>query len=228
MDTPPYYLTLPATPLDAATKQDFLHLWNEVQAQTPHVLIDYTLSAPKWQFLNYLVEHGAVLLHGSGRSDIARFEPRQPIDLTEFGAQRAVYAASDSIWAMFFAIIDRDNYGIQMINACYRVWQGLTRSDAYYYFSVNWDAWLQSPWRSGTIYLLPAETFTQQPRGVHDDSEIEIAQWVSREPVVPLARLAVEPADFPFLDQVLAHDPDVVFARAQADPNGFPWRNAED
>jgi hypothetical protein len=38
-----------------------------------------------------------------------------------------------------------------------------------------------------------------------------------------LARLPVEPRDFPFLDELHAHDPRVVMERAARDPDGFPW-----
>lgn len=47
------------------------------------------------------------MLHGTGEPDIALFEPRQPEDLSEFGGRRAVFAAMDGIWPMYFAILDR-------------------------------------------------------------------------------------------------------------------------
>lgn len=52
--------------------------------------------------------------------NIHLFEPRQSIDLNEFGNQKAIYAASDGLWAMFFAVVDRDR--VQSItNACVRL-----------------------------------------------------------------------------------------------------------
>jgi hypothetical protein len=39
-----------------------------------------------------------------------------------------------------------------------------------------------------------------------------------------LAKLSVEPEDFPFLGQVTGHDPALLRERALADPEGFPWR----
>lgn len=63
--------------------------------------VDEVLPAPKWQFLCYLAEAHNLVLHGSGDPNISIFEPRQADDLSAFGAQRAVYAAADGIWAMF-------------------------------------------------------------------------------------------------------------------------------
>jgi hypothetical protein len=69
--------------------------------------IDYGLAAPRWQFLCWLAETKDVLLHGSGNAGIREFEPRRPADTSEFGGRNAVFAASDGIWATFFAIVDR-------------------------------------------------------------------------------------------------------------------------
>jgi len=41
--------------------------------------------------------------------------------------------------------------------------------------------------------------------------------------LAPLARIAVDPEDFPLLDQMRGHDDEIAFARARANPNGFPW-----
>ena len=61
-----------------------------------------------------------VVLHGSGEPSIAQFEPRQPIDISAFGGQNAVYAAADGIWAMFFAIVDRERVP-SVSNACMKI-----------------------------------------------------------------------------------------------------------
>jgi hypothetical protein len=44
----------------------------------------------------------------------------------------------------------------------------------------------------------------------------------SQLPVAPLAKLSVGPEDFPFLSQLRGHD-GATFARARANPGGFPW-----
>jgi hypothetical protein len=52
---------------------------------------------------------------------------------------------------------------------------------------------------------------------------VQVQQWASAEAVPPLARLPVTPADFPFLDAVVPHDPALVRERSARDPEGFPW-----
>jgi hypothetical protein len=49
-----------------------------------------------------------VLFHGSGRDDLDVLEPiRRSRDTTQFGDQEAVYATSDPVWAMYFALLRR-------------------------------------------------------------------------------------------------------------------------
>jgi hypothetical protein len=98
------------------------------------------------------------------------------------------------------------------------VWSG-----AYYFFSINRDALPHNPWRDGTIYLLPRDSFEPQPVQTYRGAAVEVAQWASLAPVRPLAKLSVGPEDFPFLDQIRPHDPAVIRDRARADPDGFPW-----
>jgi hypothetical protein len=83
----------------------------------------------------------------------------------------------------------------------------------------------QQPWRPGTVYLLPAGTFELQPRMRVGDVLVQPAQWASPLPVTPVAKLAVQPEDFPFLDQIRGHDDERVWTRAAADPDGFPWHD---
>jgi hypothetical protein len=49
-----------------------------------------------------------------------------------------------------------------------------------------------------------------------------LAAMASQLPVAPLAKLSVGPEDFPFLSQLRGHD-GATFARARANPGGFPW-----
>jgi hypothetical protein len=142
----------------------------------------------------------------SGNPAIAHFEPRQPIDLTEFGNQNAVYAAADGIWAMFYAILDRDNFSLTMANACIQIVTGETTSQSLYHFSITRSALAQNPWRNGTVYLLPRGTFVEQPTIPFDSVQVKIPQLASPVAVSPLARLQVTPSDFPFLENVRGHD----------------------
>jgi hypothetical protein len=210
--------------LDAQTIASFEKLFADAVEHGEGQEIPYDLAAPKWQFLCYLCDEKNILMHGSGDANIEMFEPRQSNDVFEFGNRRAVYAASDGIWAMYFAIVDRDRYVTSLMNACFRVVNADgSKSGPYYFFSVNGDALPHKPWRQGTIYLLPRDTFEQQPNQVARGITGEIAQWASLTEVRPLAKLAVGPDDFPFLSQIVPHDPQVIRERALSDPEGFPW-----
>jgi hypothetical protein len=156
------------------------NLYAEALRRGPDAPIDYTLDAPKWQFLSYLCEAHNVLLHGSAAPDIDEFEARQSNDTDEFGNRRAVYAASDGIWPMYFAIANRDGPVCSLMNACFRVVDDAGNTSLpYYFFSINDDAFEGNPWRDGTVYILPRATFEQLPI---DDSHVmkaQIEQWAS-------------------------------------------------
>lgn len=224
MPLPPYFLPRPPLDLTPATLMAFTQLYTGAVAPAHGQAVDYTLATPQWQFLSWLCDTQDVLLHGSGNPGIGEFEPRKSDDLDEFGNRQAVYAASDGIWPLFFAIVDRDRSVRSLINACFRVvGADGARSDPSYFFSVDAAALPRQPWRAGTIYILPRAGFTQQARESYRGVEVEIAQWASLVPVRPLARLAVAPDDFPFLARVRGHDMAVVNQRASRDPKGFPW-----
>jgi len=162
-------------------------------------------------------------LHGSGDPDIALFEPRQSNDLGEFGNQKAVYAASDGLWAMFFAIVDRERVG-SVTNACVRLEDEMgALHGPYYVFSVSQSALPNQPWRMGTVYLLPRDTFTDQPPLTLGSNQVHIAQLRSFEFVQPLAKLTVSPEDFPFLMQIRGHDDQRLQEYATALQTGAPW-----
>ncbi len=223
MKLPAYFLPQPTANWDAQTIAGFERLWKKTLEQGAGAVIDYNLSAPKWQFLCYLCDWKGVVLHGSGKTQITEFETRKANDVTEFGNRSAVYAASDGIWAMYFAIVNRDNAVTSLINACFRIIEAEAKSEPYYFFSINSDALLNNPWREGTVSLLPGETFEPQPRQHYRGLEIESAQWASPVPVKPLAHLVVRPEDFPFLAQMRFHAPNLISERAAANPEGFPW-----
>lgn len=216
MQPSPYWLPRPHFDIDQETTDAFDQLLRETP---PGGTIDYGLTPPKWQFLCYAADHADIVLHGSGAADIERFEPRQPDDSLEFSNRLAVFAATDGIWPMFYAVLDRARYSLLMCNACIRTETG----DPYYYFSITDSVLPHRPWRTGTVYLLPAAGFDRQPPIETDGARIHIAQAANPDPVTPLARITVEPDDFPFLHSIRGHDDDVLAARVAADPNGFPW-----
>jgi hypothetical protein len=223
MMLPDYWLTRPSVEFDERTQIAFDELLNSALNLGGCPTIQFTLPYPKWQFLCYLADYHNIALHGSGDPNIALFEPRQSNDLNEFGNQKAVYAASDGLWAMFFAIVDRDRV-MSITNACVRLTdQTGTLHGPYYVFSVSQLALPSQPWRTGTLYLLPRSTFVTQPPIAFGSYQVHIAQLASFVPVQPLAKLTVTPEDFPFLRQIRGHDDQRLQEYATALQTGAPW-----
>jgi hypothetical protein len=223
----PYWLSRPGPAPDAAARAEFDALLAAAQAAGPGTAIDYRLAAPKWQFLCHVADRGQAVLHGSSDPDIARFEPRQSNDIAEFGNRTAVCAAADGLWAMFFAILDRPRHRMSLTNSCFRVvGEDGSASAPYYYFAVNNDVLEQHQLGPGTVYLLPAGRFEREPAYVEGGRRVLTAQAASLEPVEPLAKLGVEPADFPL--PIRGYDLASRLARVEADPGGFPWLAADE
>lgn len=223
MELPDYWLTRPSADFDERARGAFDGLLETTLGIGGCPAIEYDLPWPKWQFLCHLADHRDIAMHGSGDPNIALFEPRQSIDLNEFGNQKAVYAASDGLWAMFFAIVDRGRV-TSITNACVRLAdEAGTLHGPYYIFSVSRSALPARPWRTGTVYLLPRSTFTLQPPMAFGPNQVHVAQLASVVPVQPLAKLAIAPADFPFLMQIRGHDDRRLQEYATALQTGAPW-----
>lgn len=183
------------------------------------------LSVSKWKFLCWLTDVKGLLLHGSAAADIEVFEPRTPNDRSadDFSKQTAVFAASDGIWPLFYAILDR-RPGLRFLNGALQFELAPEQlTEMHYFFSITEEILKTVPWRSGVIYILPREQFVQQPPYELAGRMVHEPHWASPVPVRPLARLRVTPSDFPFLDQVRGHDPAAVDQLAASDPEGFPW-----
>ena len=175
MNMPSYFLSQPPVDREEEVISAFEHLYRTIIEAGTGQEIDYTISAPKWQFLCYLCEQKHIVLHGSSNANIAEFEPRKAEDVNEFGDRRAVYAASDGIWPLYFAIVNRE-LATSLLNGCIRIVESEGKGDSYYFFSVNEDALPHFPWRNGTVYLLPGDTFEPQPRLTFQGVEIEVTQ----------------------------------------------------
>ncbi len=219
MNVPSYLLKRPPIDDSNEVEKSFGRLYADAVIPADGSRIDYPLRTPKWQFLNYLCEHKDVVVHGSGDTGITEFEPRQSNDAIEFGNQQAVYAASDGIWASYYAVLDRDRYVRSLVNTCHHFIDDDGGTQPYYYFSINEDALPHEPWRTGSVYILPRKTFEGEPVKAGRKS----THWRSFEAVTPLAQLTIGPEDFPFLDQIRGHNTAEIMKRAEADPNGFPW-----
>jgi hypothetical protein len=220
---PDYWLTRPGPIVDEQARVAFDELLNAAISIGGCPAIRYESPWPKWQFLCHLADRHDLALHGSGDPDIDIFEPRQSNDLGEFGNQKAIYAASDGIWAMFFAIVDRQQVK-SITNACISLSeQDGTIQGPYYVFSVSKSALPNKPWRTGTVYLLPKTTFTVQPSVPFGPYEVRFAQVASFVHVEPLAKITVTPDDFPFLQQIRGHDDHRLQEYATAMQTGSPW-----
>jgi hypothetical protein len=179
--------------LDPSVEQAlvFQEQWGRLASGGP-----YDIDEPKHVFLRWLVAMQPVLLHGSNRTDLDIFEPRDQTDYAGIRV-RAVFATSDGIWPIYFAIADR-RVVRSLINDC--IHDGAV---ARYFFSVATVPDEAHAWTSGTVYVLPRAPFSIS----HGSSES-----LSVSPVRPVARLPVEPLDFPFLDVVHRH------ARDESEP----------
>ena len=223
MMLPDYWLTRPSVNFGEGAQNAFDELLDTTLRIGGCPTIAYTLPFPKWQFLCHLGDRHDIALHGSGDPDIALFEPRQSHDLNEFGNQKAIYAAADGLWAMFFAVVDRERV-TSITNACVRLGDETgTLHGPYYVFSVSQSALPGQPWRTGTLYLLSRSTFMTQPPMAFGPYQVHIAQLASFVPVQPLAKLTVTPEDFPFLRQIRGHDDQRLQEYATALQTGAPW-----
>ena len=224
MNLPDYWMPRPAASLTEEARSSFDALLARIQSGAENAHISYTLPFPKWQFLCYAAEQHSIAVHGTGDPNIRVFEPRQSNDLNEFGNRKAVYAAGDGIWAMFFAVIDRARYPMTISNACIRLSDSTGFvSEPLYVFSISQTQLPHRPWRRGYVYLLPAETFSSQPAMSFGPYEVHIPQLASLMEVKPLATLEVAPEDFPFLAQIRSHDDDRLEELSQALQTGGPW-----
>jgi hypothetical protein len=224
MNLPDYWLQRPILDYSSQSQADSEQLLSTLQSAGKNTLINYNFPVPKWQFLCYIADQKGVVLHGTGNPNIQIFEPRPSNDLNEFGAQTAVYGAADGVWAMFFAILDREHWPMSTSNACIRLVDAAGKvSEPRYVFSISQSALRQKPWRTGMVYLLPGETFINQPSLQFGPNEVRIPQLASLVPVKPFARLEVAPEDFPFLGDIRGLDDDRLGEYGQAMQSGAPW-----
>jgi hypothetical protein len=151
--------------------------------------VDYDLPQPKWWFLHHLVRSG-YLLHGSNENEIDEFETRANFDAHNENHIEAVFASDDAVWPLYFAVVNRP-VARSYINHCEHV-PGASR----YLFSIGSNPRQAESWTPGTIYVLPAETFSLTPG---------TRELTSLVPVRPRALLDVEPDDFPLKRKTRGH-----------------------
>jgi hypothetical protein len=179
------------------------------------------LPVPTWAFLIWLNRSQKYLMHGTGDPSITVFEPRQSNDVGWFGNRNAVYAASDGIWSMFYAILNRPAVPMSIHNAAVRLETNPVQD--IYFFSVSDTAITQGAFHQGWVYILPRAGFEQEPSQVREGVKVQAHHWASLQAVKPLFRVAVDAADFPFLKEIRAHNDEILWKRVERNRDGFPW-----
>ncbi|MEU4198236.1 hypothetical protein AB0E69_40505 [Kribbella sp. NPDC026611] len=152
-------------------------------------------------YLRWLAIHRQVLFHGSQRDSISELRPdRESDDSTAFGSQRAVFATDDPGWAMWFALLTRGHGFRSTRNGVWSI-RGDTQNRQYF-FSIDSDQPDSELLTDGWLYVLRRDGFTAEPAVA---GMLQSGQWVNPNPVRPLARIAVAPADFPFTSVIGRH-----------------------
>jgi len=168
--------------------------------------INYDLPHPKHEFIQYVMVRDVVIFHGSNHDDIETFAPvRKSYELrdeTGRGNLKAVYGTHDGLWSMFFAVVDRPNLRGSIRNGVMYFCNQAGERLAVYNFSINQDQLPEKPWRQGTLYFLPRDTFMRLKMTENSYAN----EWASEQEVKPIAKLSINPEDFPFLDQISGHD----------------------
>ena len=218
MDLPGFWLTRP--PVSIGEHQPtFARL--ERQGRGSGV-VHHTGTEPVWAFLCWLCEQRGYMAHGTGHEDISVFEPRQSDDVGWFGNRKAVYASSDGIWAMFYAVMNRQAVPMTIVNSA--VTATIDGHDRpLYFFGASRAAVDGKAFRHGWVYLLPGQAFECEPDGEFAGMKCKSHHCASLEAVRPIFRVAVQPKDFPFLANIHAYDDDLLAEHSSRNPKGFPW-----
>lgn len=188
----------PAYEFGEEQRRAFESLYESARHSTEN-RVGYDLPYPKHEFLAYLARDKPVVLHGSTESDISEVQPQEQEDYA--GETRtAVFATRDPLWATFFALVDQESVPGSVRNAGFVAEPASGDPDRYYFFSLSKPAVRAQPWRDGTVYVLPEDTFDPP-----DVEGVGFDEWYSSSAVTPITGLPVEPAAFPCLDDVVGH-----------------------
>jgi hypothetical protein len=225
MDVPSFLLPRPSFDKTPEMMVAFDYLF---QSTSIGGFIDYSLPFPKWQFLSYLCETKNLVLHGSQNLEIELVEPRQANDKKAFSNQIAIYATTDGIFVLYFAILDRRKHPeMTLFNSCLQARISPDQfSEPLYFFSITQSVLIQKPWCTGVIYILPRQSFIQESTQQAQGTDIIFPHWISYRSAQPIAKLLVTRDDFPFLEQIHGHNDEKLIQLASANPNGFPWLDA--
>jgi hypothetical protein len=202
-------LTAPAVDYGPEKEAVFQSLLDSILAAPNGIQLDYQLPYPKHEFVQFVMAQDIIIFHGSNNRAIEEFSPVRAsgelYDRHGRGNLAAVYGTHDGLWAMFFAVVHREKLRGSIRNGVMYVHNYAGEQLAVYNFSINQEQLTEKPWTAGALYFLPRDTFERQM--LTDNSYAN--EWASHTPVKPLARLDLEPEDFPFLDQIEGHDDSV-------------------
>lgn len=207
--------------------QAFERLFEAAYAQGPGARIVYDLPYPKYLFLEHLSAARGLLFHGSNNRAIDVLRPvRFTTDSSEFGSQDAVYASQDPLWALYFAVLDKSKIRGTSNGAIRLLHEDGTQLRRYY-FAMDAGDLRGQPWAPGAMYILPGEGFEPDPE-MHEMQvgpyRVVATHWIYRGELAPLARLDVEPEDFPYLHRHWGYDSAALDRRMSAESlAGFPF-----
>jgi hypothetical protein len=199
-------LTAPAVAYDLEKEAAFQSLLDSIQADPNGGQLNYQLPYPKHEFVQFAMAQDTFIFHGSNNRAITEFTPvRASAELYDRhgrGNLAAVYGTHDGLWAMFFAVVHREKLRGSIRNGVMYVHNFAGEQLAVYNFSINQEQLPEKPWTAGALYFLPRDSFERQMLTENSYAN----EWASHTPVKPLARLDLEPEDFPFLDLIEGHD----------------------
>lgn len=179
---------------------------------------------PRWIFLDWLARQG-YLLHGSSVKDLSELHPQtkdyQQAD--EFSNTYGVYAASDGIWPMMYALRGPKARG--QLDMCLQLKTPQDWSKKVYFYSLGRQDFITpitDLMSSGFVYVLDSTGFLPSPAYQHGSlGLVKEAHWVNPKPVKTLMCIPVQPNDFPL--PIHLHQADEVKRRSDIDPWDFPW-----
>ena len=199
-------LIAPPLGLTPEKQAAFQSLLDETLASSVGGAFDYILPYPKYEFVQYAMAQEVFIFHGSNNRTIEVFIPtRTSVELYDrrgIGNQQAVYGTHDGLWSMFFAVVDRPRLHGSIRNGVTYFHNRAGEQLAVYNFSINQEQLAEKPYTAGALYFLPRSKFKRQMLSEHAYAN----EWTCPSEVRPLARLDVDPEDFPFLDQISGHD----------------------
>lgn len=173
---------------------------------------------PRWVFLEYLVQRCDILLFGSNNPNLTRLEPVVLSRNVNGWNRPRYYAFSNSTDAFYRAILDRQRLcQLNFSSMSTMAWRFAVLKDQArwgFYFGIDYRAVPYAPWCPGTIYLYNRADFPP---------DFETVPYLTNKPILPLARVNVNPWDWPLLDQVNGVDIAAQTERQKATFRGYPW-----